>query len=174
LLVTSFAPCSLAWADSYPTKPITIVVPAAAGGPTDTITRIIAERMRVSLGETLVMENNGAAGGSIAVGRAAHAAADGYTLSIGHVGTHVFNGAIYGLSYDVLKDFTPIALVASNPQLIDARKDFPARDLKELLAWLKANPDKGLQGTAGAGSPAHITGSYFQRATGQFIAASES
>ena len=88
------------------------------------------------------------------------------TLSIGQVGTHVFNGAIYSLGYDVLKDFAPIALVASNPQLIDAREDFPANDLKELRAWLKANPDKALQGTAGAGSPAHIVGSYFQRVTG--------
>ena len=166
LLVTSFAPCSIAWAQSYPSRPITIVVPAAAGRPTDTITRILAQHMRVVVGETLVIENNGAAGGSIAVGRAAHAAPDGYTLSIGHVGTHVFNGAIYALSYDVLKDFTPIALIASNPQLIDAREDFPASNLKELLAWLKAHPDKALQGTAGAGSPAHITGSYFQRATG--------
>jgi tripartite-type tricarboxylate transporter receptor subunit TctC len=166
LLVTSFAPFSIAWAQSYPTRPITLIVPAAAGGPTDTITRILAQRMGSALGQTLVIENNGAAGGSIAVGRAAHAAADGYTLSIGHVGTHVFNGAIYALAYDVLKDFTPIALIASNPQLIDAREDFPAKNLGELLAWLKAHPDKALQGTAGAGSPAHITGSYFQRATG--------
>jgi tripartite-type tricarboxylate transporter receptor subunit TctC len=166
LLVTSFASCSIAWAQSYPTRPITIIVPAAAGGPTDTITRILAQRMSVALGQTLVMENNGAAGGSIAVGRAVRAAADGYTLSIGQVGTHVFNGAIYSLGYDVLKDFVPIALVASNPQLIDAREDFPANNLKELLAWLKANPDKALQGTAGAGSPAHIVGSYFQSVTG--------
>jgi tripartite-type tricarboxylate transporter receptor subunit TctC len=114
LLVTSFASCSIAWAQSYPMRPITIIVPAAAGGPTDTITRILAQRMSVALGQTLVIENNGAAGGSIAVGRAVRAAADGYTLSVGQVGTHVFNGAIYSLAYDVLKDFAPIALVASN------------------------------------------------------------
>jgi len=166
LLLTGFAQCSPSWAQGYPARPITIIVPAAAGGPTDTITRILAERMRLALGVTFVMENNGAAGGSIAVGRAARAAPDGYTLSIGQVGTHVFNGAIYALNYDVLNDFAPIALGASNPQLIDVRKDFPANDLKELLAWLKANPDKALQGTAGSGSPAHIAGSYFQRATG--------
>jgi len=166
LLITSFAQYSPSRAQAYPTRPITITVPAAAGGPTDTITRILAERMRLALGVTIIIENNGAAGGSIAVGHAARAAPDGYTLSIGHVGTHVFNGAIYRLNYDVLNDFVPISLVASNPQLIDARKDFPANDLRGLLAWLKANPGKALQGTAGAGSPAHITGSYFQRATG--------
>src|SRR5262249_55924007 len=121
-LFTCFALYPMAWAQSYPTRPITIIVPAAAGGPTDTITRILTQRMPVALGQTLVIENNGAAGGSIAVGRAARATADGYTLSIGHVGTHVFNGAIYALAYDVLQDFMPIALIASNPQLIDARE----------------------------------------------------
>src|SRR5262249_51230512 len=149
-----------------------IIVPAAAGGPTDTITRILTEGMRPSLGETLIIENNGAAGGSVAVGRAAHADPDGYTLVIGHVGTHVFNGATYQLSYDVAADFTPISVLVSNPQLVDARKDFPAKDLKELMTWLKANPDKALQGTAGIGSPAQITGAYFQKATGlhfQFV-----
>lgn len=165
-------PCGVSSAETYPSRPITIIVPAAAGGPTDTITRVLTEGMRPSLGQTLVIENNGAAGGSVAVGRAAHAAPDGYTLSIGHVGTHVFNGATYPLSYDVVGDFTPISVLVSNPQLIDARKDFPANDLKELLAWLKANPDKALQGTAGIGSPAQITGAYFQKATGlrfQFV-----
>lgn len=166
LLIAGIAFSASAQAQNYPTRPVTIIVPAAPGGPTDTITRILAARMRESLGETLVVENNGAAGGSIAVGKAARATPNGYTLSIGHVGTHVFNGAIYPLSYDVLHDFVPISVVATNPQLIDARKDFPAGDLRELLAWLKANPDKALQGTAGAGSPAHITGIYFQRATG--------
>lgn len=166
LFIASIAFGAPSWAQNYPTRPVTIIVPAAAGGPTDTITRILAARMRNSLGETVVIENNGAAGGSIAVGKAARATPDGYTLSIGHLGTHVFNGAIYPLSYDVLHDFAPISVLATNPQLIDARKDFPAGNLRDLLAWLKANPDKALQGTAGAGSPAHITGVYFQRATG--------
>lgn len=166
LLIASVACAAPSRAQSYPTRPITIIVPAAPGGPTDTIARILAARMRDSLGETLVIENNGAAGGSIAVGKAARATPDGYTLSIGHVGTHVFNGAIYPLSYDVLHDFTPISVLATNPQLIDARKDFPAGNLRELLAWLKANPDKALQGSAGAGSPAQIAGAYFERATG--------
>jgi len=157
---------SYASAAPYPSHPLTVVLPAAAGGPTDTITRILAERMRASLGETIVIENNGAAGGSVAVGRVAHAQPDGYTLGIGHVGTHVFNGAIYALPYDLLADLDPVAVVASNPQLIDSKKAFPAANLKELIAWLKTHPGAALQGTAGAGSPAHITGFYFQMATG--------
>ena len=166
LFMASLALSAPSWGENYPTRPVTIIVPAAPGGPTDTITRILAARMRVTLGETLVIENNGAAGGSVAVGKAARSAPDGYTLSIGHVGTHVFNGAIYPLTYDVLHDFAPISVLATNPQVIDARKEFPAGNLRELLAWLKANPDKALQGTAGAGSPAHITGVYFQHLTG--------
>jgi tripartite-type tricarboxylate transporter receptor subunit TctC len=166
LFMASLALSAPSWGENYPTRPVTIIVPAAPGGPTDTITRILAARMRVTLGETLVIENNGAAGGSIAVGKAARSVPDGYTLSIGHVGTHVFNGAIYPLTYDVLHDFAPISVLATNPQVIDARKEFPAGNLRELLAWLKANPDKALQGTAGAGSPAHITGVYFQHLTG--------
>jgi tripartite-type tricarboxylate transporter receptor subunit TctC len=159
-----FAP-HIARAQTYPTRPITIVVPAAAGGPTDTITRILADHMRGSLGQTVIIENNGAAAGSIAVGRAARAAPDGYTLSIGHVGTHVFNGAIYTLSYDVLTDFEPISLLVSNPQMVISKTALPAKNLKELISWLKANQDHVTAGTAGAGSPAHITGIYFQKLT---------
>jgi tripartite-type tricarboxylate transporter receptor subunit TctC len=159
-------------ADDYPSRPITIVVPATAGGPTDTLTRIIADRLRVLLGQTIVIENQGAAGGSVAVGRVARAAPDGYTACIGHFGHFVLNGAIYALPYDVLQDFEPVALLAANPQLVVARKDMPANTLKELIGWLSANSGKATQGTAGAGSPAHIAGLYFQKMTGttfQFV-----
>src|SRR5215468_403323 len=112
----------VAGAQAYPARPITVVVGAAAGGPTDTIGRILTERMRASLGQTIVIENNGAAAGSIAHGRAARAAPDGYTLSLGHWGTHVVNGAIYRLAYDLSRDLAPIALLPSNPMLVVAKK----------------------------------------------------
>jgi len=162
----------LARAQAYPTRPITIVVGAAAGGPTDTIGRIITEHMRVSLGQTIVIENNGAAAGSIAHGRVARAAPDGYMLSLGHWGTHVVNGAVYTLNYDVLTDFEPIALVSSNPYLIVAKKALPTNDLNDLITWLKTNPGKPTQGTSGAGSPGHIGGALLQSILGsqwQFI-----
>src|SRR6266853_1438983 len=148
----------VARAQAYPSRPITIVVGAAAGGPTDTIGRIITERMRNVLGQAIVIENNGAAAGSIAHGRVARAAPDGYTLSLGHWGTHVVNGAVYALQYDVLKDFEPVALISSSPYLVVGKRDLPANDLRELVAWLKANPDRTTQGTSGAGSPGHIGG----------------
>jgi tripartite-type tricarboxylate transporter receptor subunit TctC len=162
----------VASAQAYPSRPVTIVVPFAAGGPTDTIARVIAQRMRQSLGQTVIIENVTGAAGSIGVGRVARAAPDGYTISIGHWSTHVVNGAIYQLAYDVLNDFEPISLVASNPQLIVAKKTFPPNDLKGLIDWLKANPDKASEGTAGAGSASHVSGIYFQKATGtsfQFV-----
>jgi len=152
-------------AQSYPTRPITMVVPFPAGGPTDTVGRIVAERMRVSLGQPIVIENVTGAGGTIGVGRVARAVPDGYTLSVGFLGTHVLNGAIYLLQYDVLNDFEPVALLASNPQLIVAKNATPANSLNELIAWLKANPGKASQGTAGVGSPAHVSGAYFQKET---------
>jgi len=151
---------------TYPSRPITIIVPSAAGGPTDTLTRILAERMTVSLGQPIIIEDQGAAGGTIAVGRVAQATPDGYTIGIGQYGNYVLNGAIYQLRYDLLTDFEPVALLASNPQLIVSKNAVPATDLKGLIAWLKANPDKALQGTAGAGSPAHVSGVYFQNSTG--------
>jgi tripartite-type tricarboxylate transporter receptor subunit TctC len=159
-------------AQTYPSRPITIVVPFSAGGPTDTIGRIMAERMRVPLGQTVIVENVTGAAGSIGVGKVARAAPDGYTLSLGHWSTHVVNGAVYPLPYDVFNDFEPISHVASNPQLIVSKNAVPAKDLKELIAWLKANPDKASQGTAGAGSASQIAGVYFQKATGtrfQFV-----
>jgi tripartite-type tricarboxylate transporter receptor subunit TctC len=150
----------------YPTRPITMVVPFAAGGPTDTVARIMGERMGRALGQTIIIENVTGAAGSIGVGRVARAAPDGYTLSIGHWSTHVVNGAIYPLAYDLLKDFDPIALLPSNPQLIVTRKDVPAKDLKELVAWVKENQGKITGGTAGAGSASHIGEIYFQQFTG--------
>jgi len=153
-------------AQVYPSRPITIVVPAPAGGPTDTIARIMAERMRASLRQVIIVENtSGAAGGSIGVGQAARAAPDGHTVSIGHWQTHVTNGAVYTLQYDPLNDFEPISLIADSPQLIVSRNTFPAKDVSELIAWLRANPDKALAGAPGSGSPAHIAGVYLQKRT---------
>jgi tripartite-type tricarboxylate transporter receptor subunit TctC len=162
----------IARAQSYPTRPITIVVPFVPGGATDVIARMMAERMRVSLGQPVIVENVSGAGGTIGVGRVAHAAPDGYTLSIGHWSTHVVNGAIYPLQYDLPNSFEPILLITSNSYLVLARRTMPATNLKELIAWLKANPDKASAGTAGAGSPQHVGGVFFQNATGtrfQFV-----
>jgi tripartite-type tricarboxylate transporter receptor subunit TctC len=156
----------------YPSRPITMIVPFAAGGPTDAIARIMAERMRVSLGQPVILENVAGAAGSVGAGRVARAAGDGYTLVVGVWGTHVLNGAIYALQYDVLKDFEPISLLASNPMMIVAKKAMPARDLMELIAWLKANPDKASAGTTGTGGASHVAAISFQKETGtrfQFV-----
>jgi len=171
-LATWSAPITAASAEPYPSRPITLIVPSAAGGPTDTLTRILAESMRQTLGQPIIIENQGAAAGTVALGRVARAAPDGYTISIGQYGNFVLNGAIYPLPYDLLKDFEPIAELASNPQVIVSRNAVPAKDLKELITWLKNNPEKATQGTAGSGSPAHISGVYFQNSTGtrfQFV-----
>jgi tripartite-type tricarboxylate transporter receptor subunit TctC len=155
----------IAHAQSYPARPITMVVPFAAGGPTDVIARVMGERMRASLGQNVIIENVTGAAGSIAVGRVARSAADGYTIVIGHWGTHVVNGATYSLQYDLLNDLTPVALIASTPSLIVSKSAIPAKNLKELVAWLKANPGKAAQGSGGAGSAAHIHGVFFQQRT---------
>jgi tripartite-type tricarboxylate transporter receptor subunit TctC len=149
-------------AQTYPTRPITIIVGSAAGGPTDTIGRIITDPMRVSLGQAIIIENNGSAGGSIAHGRVARAAPDGYTLSLGHWGTHVVNGVAYALQYDVQKDFQPIALISSNDWVIVARRDLPVNDLKGFIKWLKESPSKATEGTSGMGSPEHVGGALLQ------------
>ena len=163
LAVTVASVCtSSATAQTYPARAVTMVVPFSAGGPTDTIARIMAERMGKALGQTVVVENTTGAAGSIGVGRVARAAPDGYMLSIGHWSTHVVNGAVYQLSYDVLKDFEPVAMIASNPQLIVSKNAVPAKDLNELVAWVKANQDKVSVGTAGVGSASHVGGIYFQ------------
>src|SRR5258706_1170472 len=141
-LAASLGDFPAASAQTYPSRPVTVIVPFAAGGPTDALARIMAERMRKTLGQPVVVENTTGAAGSLGVGRVARASPDGYTVGIGHWSTHVVNGAIYQLPYDVLEDFAPISLVASNPQLIVAKKTFPPDDLKGLIAWLRANPDK--------------------------------
>jgi len=152
-------------AQTYPNKPITIIVPFAAGGPSDALARIMGERMKATLGQSFLVENVTGAAGSIAVGRAVRAPADGYTVSFGHLGTHVANGAIYPLPYDMLTDLEPVVLLPSNPMVVVSRGNLPAKNLKELLAWLKANQDKATAGTAGAGSGSHIAGVYLQSLT---------
>jgi tripartite-type tricarboxylate transporter receptor subunit TctC len=157
---------SVAKAQNWPTRPITMVVPFGAGGATDTIGRIVAEGMRASLGQPVVIENVPGASGTIGVGRVARAAADGYTLGIGGGPTYVWNGAMIALPYDVLNDFEPISLIVDSPMLIVGRKSMPARDLRELISWLKANPDKATQGTTGAGGALQLAGVFFQKETG--------
>jgi tripartite-type tricarboxylate transporter receptor subunit TctC len=153
-------------AQPYPNKPITIIVPFAAGGPSDALARIFGERMKATLGQSFVVENVTGAAGSIAVGRAVKAAPDGYTVSFGHLGTHVANGAIYALPYDMLTDLEPVAMLPSNPMVVVSRGTLPASNLKELIGWLKANQDKATAGTAGAGSGSHIAGVYLESLTG--------
>jgi tripartite-type tricarboxylate transporter receptor subunit TctC len=155
-------------AQVYPSHVITIVAAGPAGGPTDAVGRIIAERMRVSLGQPVLIENVAASGG-IAVRRVGRAAPDGYTIELGHWGTNVVDGAVMSLPYDLLTDFEPIALIASNPLLITAKKDLPPANLKELVAWLKANPGKVTLAEPGAGSPPHIAGVLFEKLTGTEI-----
>lgn len=176
LLMTTFAlalgASATAYAQSYPARSITLIVPVSAGGPTDAIARTLADRMRTALGQTVIVENVTGAAGNIGVGRVARAAADGYTIGIGLTSTHVFNGAIYSLPFDLVTDFEPIALVATNPQIIVSKNDVPAKDMRELIAWLKANPGKATMATIGPGSPAHIAGVLFQQVTGtsfQFV-----
>jgi tripartite-type tricarboxylate transporter receptor subunit TctC len=154
------------FAQNFPTKPITIVVPFVAGGPIDTLTRILAEQMRESLGKPVLIENLGGAAGSLAAARVARAQPDGYTIMTAIWGTHVANKTIYNLSYDVQKDFTAVALISSNALLIVGRKDLPANNLKELIAWLKERNGKASQGNSGLGSIGHVGGAFFQSLTG--------
>ena len=156
----------IAWAQAYPSRPITIVVAFPPGGATDVIGRVMAERLKSSLGQPVVVENVTGAAGTLAVGRVARAAPDGYMLSIGQNGSHVVRGATYALPYDLLNDLEPVALLSTGPFVLTARKTMPANDLKGLIAWLKANPDKATQGHAGTGGLAHIAGVFFQRETG--------
>src|SRR5205085_8521057 len=165
-LIAALAGASSAPAQVYPSRPITLVVPLAAGGSTDVIGRIMAEGMRASLGQPVIVENTAGAGGTIGVGRVARAMPDGYTMLIGQWGTNVASGAIYGLNFDLMKDFEPIALIATQPFLIVSRKTMPANDLRELIAWLKANADKASQGNSGIGTPSHVAGILFQNTIG--------
>ena len=152
-------------AQVYPSRPFTIIVPVPPGGVADPIARILADHLTVTLGQSVVVENVTGAGGSIGVARVARAAPDGYTVSIGNWLSHVGASAVYPVQYDVLNDFEAVSLLTNSPILITARKDFPASTLKELIAWLKANPDTASAATVGAGSASHVSGVYFQRAT---------
>jgi len=167
-IALSFLAC-IAQAQTYPSRPVTLLVPFPPGGSTDTAARIIGERMRAPLGQTVVIENVGGAGGTIAVGRLARAAPDGYTIDIGQWDTHV-GSIIYPLTYDLQKDFEPIGLMSVNPQLMIARKGFPADDLKGLVTFMKANP--GMATFVDQNAAAKVTGILMQQSTGttvQFI-----
>jgi tripartite-type tricarboxylate transporter receptor subunit TctC len=155
-----------AGAQTYPSRPVTIIAPFPPGGPSDALARILSGPLETALGQPIVIENIGGAGGTIGAARVARAEPDGYTLLIGQWGTQVVNPITYNLSYDAANDFAPIALLANTPQMIIARKDFPARDVRELIAWLKANPDKAQAGTVGAAGGAQVAGMHFQQVTG--------
>jgi tripartite-type tricarboxylate transporter receptor subunit TctC len=161
-----FAGSHLATAQTYPLRPITLISPYAAGGAGDFVARLIAERIGASLGQPCAVENVPGANGSIGIGRLARAAPDGYTLGIGSWGTHVVNAALYALPYSVLDDFEPISVIADIPVLIVSRKSIPAHDLRGLIAWLKANPERASQGHPGVGSGGHLAGLMFQQMTG--------
>ena len=162
-IVALTAPAS---AETYPSHPITVVVPFAAGGPSDAMMRILGERMKLSLGEAILVENTTGAGGSIGVGRVVHSPPDGYTVGFGHLGTHVANGAIYKLNYDLVADLEPVVLLPSNPMVIVSKNAVAAKTLPELIEWLKSRPQPATAGTAGAGSGSHIAGLAFESAAG--------
>ena len=164
LALAAFAGIVSAQAQTYPSRQITLVVPFPPGGSTDVAARIMAERMRAPLGQPVIIENIGGAGGSIAVGRVARAAPDGYTIDIGQWDTHV-GSIIYKLDYDLQKDFEPIGLVSVNPQLMVAKKDLPANNLKDLVAWMKANPGK--VNFVNQNAAANVSGVLFEKLTGQ-------
>jgi len=160
-------------AQAYPIRPIVIVVPFSAGGPTDALMRVLGERMRASLEQPLLVENVTGAAGTIGVAKVARATPNGYTLSVGHWSTHVINGAIYPLTFDLLKDLDPVARLTSYPMLLVAKNDIPAKDVKEFVAWVRANQDKASAGSIGVGSAAHVAGVNFQSITGlkfQYVA----
>jgi tripartite-type tricarboxylate transporter receptor subunit TctC len=159
-------------AQDYPARAITMIVPFPAGGATDTLARFLGERLRSALGQPVIIENVGGAAGTLGVTRAVRSAPDGYTLSIGTSTTHMLTGGLYALQFDLLKDLEPVIQIGSEPLLIVGRKSFPADDLKGLIAWLKANPDKASVGIAGVGATGHLTGISFQKQTGttfQFV-----
>ena len=167
IALTVFAGIAGVQAQTYPSRPTTIISPFPPGGSTDTVARIMAERMRPLLGQPVIIENIGGAGGSIAVGRLARAAPDGYTIDLGQWDTHVGNGVVYPLTYDLQKDFEPIGLLSINPQLILGKKALPADDMKGLVAWLKANPGKAT--FANQNAAAAVAGVLLQQLTGTHI-----
>ncbi len=172
VVLSALAGTGSAAAQSYPSRPITMIVPFAAGGITDIVARLVSERMKTSLGQPVIAENVAGAGGTIGVSRLFRSAPDGYTLAIGQWTSHVGAGAMYSLPFDHLKDFEPVSMLSIGPLWIIARKDLPAKDLRELIAWLKANPGKASAATIGPGSGAHMCLVYFQNMTGtsfQFV-----
>jgi tripartite-type tricarboxylate transporter receptor subunit TctC len=152
---------SSALAQAYPSRTIALVVPFSAGGPTDTIGRILAEHMQRTLGQPIAVENIAGAGGTIAIQKVLRSPADGYTIILGHLGTHVLAPAVQGLKVDYVNDFDPVALVATNPEVIVSRLDAPAKNLQELVAWAKANPGKVTFASGGAGTPSHVMAANF-------------
>ncbi len=170
LAIALVAGCAIgsANAQSFPSRPITILVPLAAGGSTDTIGRIMAEGMRPHLGQPVIVENSPGAGGSTGVIRVARSAPDGYLVQIGQWGTNVAGGAVYDLPIDLLKDLEPVGLISTQPFMIVGRKTLPPNNLKELIAWLKANPGATF-GNAGIGSPGHVSSIFFQNTIGAKI-----
>ena len=150
-------------AGTYPSRPISMIIPGAAGGPADAIARVLAEHMRGSLGQPIIIENVSGADGSIGTGRVARARPDGYTIELGVTSTHMMNGAVYSLPYDVVNDFAPISPLVTVPTVLFARKTMPAKDLNELIAWLKANPNKAAAGIAT--SLLRLTTAFFQKET---------
>ena len=171
-IALGLASTAMATAQDYPARPVTMIVPFPAGGATDTLARFLAEKMRVVLGQSVVIENVGGAAGSIGVGRAVRSPPDGYTLSIGTSSTHMLTGGLYALTFDLLNDLEPIIQIGSEPLLIVGKNSLPADDLKGLIVYLKANPDKASVGIAGVGATGHLTGIAFQKQTGtkfQFV-----
>jgi tripartite-type tricarboxylate transporter receptor subunit TctC len=169
-LLGTALPC--ARAQVYPSRPITVIVPFPAGGPTDSLMRVLSEPMRKSLGQSLIIENVSGATGSLGVARVVQAAPDGYTVSIGNTATHVINGAVFNLKYDLLNDLEPVALLPSSPFLLDARTSIPAKSLQEFLAWAKASPKPLSAGTPGVGSIPQMAGILLENLTGvhlQFV-----
>src|SRR5665213_3144514 len=166
------ATVSAAPVETWPTRPITIIAPTTAGGPPDTIARILSEPMRAVLGQPVIVENVTGAGGSLGVQRVARAAPDGYTVSIGHLNSHVFTGAVYNLNFDLLKDLAPVTLLTEAPMVFVARSGLPANSLKEMVAWMKDHP-KGISlGSVGIGGPAKVWAINFQNKSGiefQFV-----
>lgn len=162
----TFAISSIATAQTYPVKPVTIVVPFSAGGPTDVLGRLMAERMRKTLGQPVLIDNTVGAGGTIGTAKVIKAPPDGYMASLGHWGTHVVNGAYYTLPFSLLTDFEPVAMVATNPQVIVSKNAVPAKNLKELVAWIGANPGKVLMGNGAVGGASHMAAIYFQNMIG--------
>lgn len=173
LLAGALCVAGSATAQVYPSRPIVVVVPFSPGGPTDALMRVLGERMRASLDQPLLIENVTGAAGTIGVGRVVRATPNGYTLSVGHWSTHVVNGAIYPLTFDLLKDLEPVALLTNYPMLLVAKNAVPAKNVKEFVAWVRANQDKVSAGSIGVGSAAHVAGVYFQNLTGlkfQYVA----